>query len=369
MTDVSKNAYQPETVSSPGSTLAGLLEEQNIRQNELAVRMDVTPKFVNELVGGKVSISPGVALLLERTLGVPADFWLARDAQYQAFKARSEAYSELEAQSEWLQELPLKEMIRFDWIRKCTSPAAQVAECLQYFGVASASAWREQYVKRVQASTAWRISEQVTHAAGAIAAWLRQGELEASQVKCHPFDRELLIQVLDEVRTLTLESKPEIFIPALKELLAHCGVAVVLIPAPKGCPASGAVRWIAPQKALVQLSLRYKTNDHLWFTFFHECAHLLLHGKKMLFLEGANMSGSEEDEANLYASQRLIPQDEFDAFKRCTPTRENIINFAKRIGIAPGIVLGRMQKEDLIAWSKFYDLKIRYRWKEADDSD
>jgi HTH-type transcriptional regulator / antitoxin HigA len=89
----------------------------------------------------------------------------------------------------------------------------------------------------------------------------------------------------------------------------------------------------------------------------------------MLFLEGANMSGSEEDEANVYARQRLIPQDQFDAFKRLPPTRENIVDFARRIGIAPGIVLGRMQKEDLIAWSKFYELKIRYRWKHADDSD
>jgi HTH-type transcriptional regulator/antitoxin HigA len=347
--------------------LADLLEERGIRENELAVRMDVTPKFINELVAGKATISPSTALSLERTLDVPADFWLSRDAHYQGYLARLAAQAELEAQADCLDELPLKEMIKFGWIRAFTSATAQVSECLRYFGVTSAAAWREQYVKRVRGSAAWRISEQFKHAEGAIAAWLRQGEIEATRSNCMPFDRERLIQTLDEVRKLTLESDPEKFIPALQTILAACGVVVVFVRAPKGCPASGAVRWIAPQKARVQLSLRYKTNDHLWFTFFHECAHLLLHGKKMLFLEGTNMTGADEDEANAYARERLIPEAAFNSFKRVVASRARIVAFANQIGIAPGIVLGRMQKEKLVDWADFYDLKVRYQWKEPGD--
>jgi addiction module HigA family antidote len=361
------NAYEPVAVSPPGATLADLLEERSIRQKELAVRMDVTPKFINELIAGKASISPNVALSLERTLNVPADFWLARDAHYQAYLARVEAQTVFEAQAKWLDELPLKEMVSLGWVKKRASVADQVSECLQFFRVASATAWREQYVRRVRGSAAWRISQKVKHAEGAVAAWLRRGEIEASRCECAPFDRELLIKALDDARELTLESEPDKFIPTLKAKFAACGVVVAFVRAPKGCPASGAVRWIAPDRALVQLSLRYKTNDHLWFTFFHECAHLLLHGKKMLFLEGANMTGSDEDEANLYASQRLIPADEFENLRSMVPSRENIRAFAKRIGIAPAIVLGRLQKEDLVDWSKFNDLKVRYQWKDSDE--
>jgi HTH-type transcriptional regulator / antitoxin HigA len=361
------NAYEPVAVTPPGATLADLLEERNIRQKELAVRMNVTPKFVNELIAGKASISPNVALSLERTLGVPADFWLARDAHYQAYRARMEAQAGLEAQAKWLNELPLREMVGFGWVRKCASTAEQVSECLQFFRVVSATAWHEQYVRRVRGSAAWRISQKVKHAEGAIAAWLRQGEIEASRCDCAPYDRDRLIKALNDARELTLESDPDKFIPALKQKFAACGVVVAFVPSPKGCPASGAVRWIAPDRALVQLSLRYKTNDHLWFTFFHECAHLLLHGKKMLFLEGANMTGGDEDEANLYASQRLIPPEEFENLKLMIPSKEGIKVFAKRIGIAPGIVLGRLQKEKLVDWSKFNDLKIRYRWKDQDE--
>lgn len=368
MTEKGINAYQPASVSPPGATLADLLDERGIRQNELAVRMDLTPKFINELISGKVAISPHVALLLERTLDVPADFWLTRDALYQAYRARLTADAELDSQSDWLKELPLKEMIEFGWVRRCESLRAQIIECLKFFGVASPTAWREQYVKRVHGAAAWRISAQIKHAEGSIASWLRQGEIEALRIECKPFDRESLINELEQARAVTLEPDPEKFIPRLQSMFANCGVAVVFVRAAKGCPASGAVRWVAPDKAVVQLSLRYKTNDHLWFTFFHECAHLLLHGKKMLFLEGAkNLTGIDEDEANAFAAQRLIPQTAFTQFRALKPSRERILTFASQIGIAPGIVVGRMQKESLIAWSEFNDLKIRYAWRNSDE--
>jgi HTH-type transcriptional regulator / antitoxin HigA len=46
------------------------------------------------------------------------------------------------------------------------------------------------------------------------------------------------------------------------------------------------------------LSFRYKTNDHFWFSLFHELAHLLLHGKKSLFLEGCAEGFQPEQEAD-----------------------------------------------------------------------
>jgi addiction module HigA family antidote len=365
MPNTLSNSYLPSTVTPPGETLAELLEERGIRQNELAVRMDVTPKFINDLISGKASISPTVALSLERTLDVPADFWLTRDAHFQANRARLTSHEALKDQTAWLDELPLKEMIKFGWLQKCADAVTQVAECLRFFGVASASAWREQYVKRVQGAAAWRMSTQVKQAEGAIAAWLRQGEVVASQSECSPFDREKLTQALVTARGITLERDPQKFIPQLKTLFAACGVVVAFVRAPKGCPASGAVRWIAADKALVQLSLRYKTNDHLWFTFFHECAHLLLHGKKMLFLEGTDhISDDDEIQANEFARDRLIPRSEFESFKLMGYTAGEVAAFAARLGIAPGIVVGRLQKEKLVDWSKLNFLKVRYVWSD-----
>ena len=49
------------------------------------------------------------------------------------------------------------------------------------------------------------------------------------------------------------------------------------------------------------LSLRYKSNDQLWFSFFHEAGHLLLHGKRLFFLEvEEHLDGQEEEEADAF---------------------------------------------------------------------
>jgi hypothetical protein len=110
---------------------------------------------------------------------------------------------------------------------------------------------------------------------GAVATWLRKGELHAARSPCEPFNRHLFLEALNESRKLTVITDPDELIPRLETLFAKCGVVVAFVRAPKGCPVSGVVRWLSPQKALVQLSLRYKTNDSLWFTFFPEHVNVL----------------------------------------------------------------------------------------------
>jgi HTH-type transcriptional regulator / antitoxin HigA len=92
------------------------------------------------------------------------------------------------------------------------------------------------------------------------------------------------------------------------DLCAAAGVAVAFIPELKGCRACGVTRWLTPEKALIQLSLRYKTDDHLWFTFFHEIGHVLLHGKKEVFLEGDGIDNEKEKQAVAFHLNRSSPQ-------------------------------------------------------------
>ena len=90
---------------------------------------------------------------------------------------------------------------------------------------------------------------------------------------------------MEELRKLTNNADPEEFVTKSATVCASCGVAIVFAPTPKGCPASGARRWLSPDKALTMLSLRHNTNDHLWFSFFHEAGHIVVHEKKLLCLE------------------------------------------------------------------------------------
>jgi HTH-type transcriptional regulator/antitoxin HigA len=360
----SRQQYHPAVVTPPGDTIGELLEEREIRQAELATRMGVTPKFVNELVAGKATISPTTALALERALDVPADFWLVREARYQEARARAEAYRDLTASVSWLDDLPIRDMIKFKWIKNRPDKPSMVEACLHFFGVASVDAWRQQYIKQANTSAAYRASDKFRQNPGAVAAWLRMGEVCSAQIECAPFDREIFLAAMAEARKLTLESDPAVFIPQLRDLLASCGIALVILRAPKGCPLFGAVRWLSPQKACIQLSVRYLRSDSFWFTFFHECGHIALHGKKILFLEGKGMSGTEEDEANRFAADRLIQPGAWASFQPASITEQSIREFARTIGVDPGIVLGRLQKDLRVPWSRFNNLKARYEWKE-----
>jgi HTH-type transcriptional regulator/antitoxin HigA len=359
-----QNQYRPPTVSPPGDTLGELLEERSIRQIELAARMGVTPKFVNELVAGKATITPATALALERALDLPASFWLARDARYQEARARQESRAEMAADVAWLDELPLKDMCKFGWVKEQADKLSYVETCLQFFGVASVSAWRQFYVNQTTAAAAYRASEKLRSNPGAVATWLRKGELCAATIECAPFNRERFLETLAEARKLTLEADPREFEPVLIKSFAACGVAVVIMRAPKGCAIHGAVRWLSQHKALVQLSFRYLRNDIFWFTFFHECGHIALHGKKILFLENDEMTGVEEDEANQFAADRLISPTDWATFTPYVLTEPNIREFSARIGIAAGVVVGRLQYEKRVHPSRHNGLKVHYKWIE-----
>lgn len=234
-----------------------------------------------------------------------------------------------------------------------------MAEALKFFGVASVDAWRSKYADPL---AAFRASEKFDKQPGAVAAWLRHGERCADEIRTASFNKAKFKAVLECLRMLTNEADPDVFVPALVEACVVAGVAVVFAPAPSGCPVSGATKWIASDRALLMLSLRHKSNDHLWFSFFHEAGHLLLHGKKMLFIETKELDGVQEEEANRFAASVLIPK-RYETQLMLLDTAPAIRTFAEEVGVAPGIVLGRMQKDGLIPWkTKFNSLKERYQW-------
>ncbi|MCK6517201.1 HigA family addiction module antitoxin [Myxococcota bacterium] len=366
MTDTLQNEYRPSSVSAPGETLADLLEERRMTQAELATRMGRPTKTINEIIKGKAAITSETALQLERVLGTPARFWLAREANYQEALERRRQLDALAEEAPWLDELPLADMVRLGWVQRLKHLGAQVAECLTFFAVNSVAAWRTQYAGPL---AAFRASEKHEKKVGAVAAWLRQGEREAEGANTQPFDRAKFQAALGEVRALTREKNPEVFVPRLRALCAAAGVAVAFVPAPRGCPASGATRFLSPDKAMLLLSLRHKTNDHLWFTFFHEAGHLHLHSKKVLFvdLEGG-LNSAQEDEANHFARDLLIPP-QYTQTLRPLRSAAQVTAFAERVGVHPGIVVGRMQKEGWLPWTHLNGLKLRYTWAERGGPD
>jgi len=192
----------------------------------------------------------------------------------------------------------------------------------------------------------------------ATAAWLRIGELSAQKEKLPAFDKAAFRQTLMRLRALTL-SDPGDVRTGLAEECRKCGVAVVLVKELPGTCIHGAVRW-AGDAPVIQLICRYKVEDLFWFTFFHEAAHVLLHGKREVFLEDGEQNGEErkEKEANSFAENLLIPDSEWRRFQQAGDFSEPAVRaLATQVRISPGIVVGRMQHEKITPYSRLNHLK------------
>ena len=333
------------------------LEEVGMTQKELAVRLGRPPQAVNEIVRGKKAITPETALGLERVLGIPAAFWVNLEAGYRMTLARNKDRVGLADYEEWLQEFPVKVMETRGWIPTERDRSDKVRRLLEYFGVASISAYQEAVGFRITPGAAPKVSR------GALGAWLRKGELEAKDVETAPYDKARFRGALDEARGMTRQPASE-FQEPLRQICADAGVVVGIVPELPKSRANGATRWLTDDKALIQLSLRYKWQDVFWFTFFHEAGHLLKHRSRKIIVEGIN--GDSEDierEADEFAADFLIPPESWKEFtKSGSYSGSSVTRFADRLGVASGIVVGRLHKERRVPYNQLTSLKGLYQW-------
>ncbi len=354
-----QNEYQPDYVSPPGDTLAEVLESLNMTQVDLADRAGRPLKTINEIIKGKSALTPETALQFEKVLNIKASFWNNREKHYRTFLAAQGEMIKLEDNLDWLTSIPVNQMMKLEWIAKTKDKIEQLNSSLSFFGVAGPEQWKQIWSKPL---VAYRESKVFQTKLGALSAWLRKGEIEAKKIDCTEYNRSAFKNALIEARQLVKERDPDVFIPVLKEICAKCGVVVVFVPQMKGMTQSGATYWPKAKKAVIQLSLRYRTNDHLWFTFFHEAGHIFLH-KKLFIVEDINGNNEIEVEADRFASDSLIPAKLYRQFVKRNPTKSEILKFSRKADIDPAIVVGRLQHDKMIPFATtLNDLKISYQW-------
>lgn len=332
--------YRPDYAVPPGETLRDTIDALGMSQAELARRTGLSAKHVNQVIQGVVALTPDTALALEHVVGVPARMWNALEANYRQREARLRQEDLSEEDRTWLRSLPIKALVERGAIAATATEGRRYESMLAFFGVASRVAWNAVWLAP---DVAFRRSQVFAQEPGATAAWLRLGEIKASDVQVEAFDRTRFRAVLDEARGILLRH-PKHSVATVERLCAGAGVALVVVPEITGSRASGAARWLSPTKGLIQLSLRYAWEDAFWFSFFHEAAHLVLHGKREAFVDDRGSDDAQEVEADSLAASILIPQRHHAELRR-VQTLAEVQAFARRVALPPGIVVGRLQKD------------------------
>lgn len=319
-------------VTPPGDTLAEKLDEMGLDAKELASRTGYTPKTINELLTGKCRLTPEMAFNLELATEISQAAWLNLQMIYDEFLSRKKIEESLKNQSKWLKFFPTAELNPRNWIKDFNNKDNGVLPILKFFGISSPKAWKDYYYSN-RLKVAFRISLAETEDPYAASVWMRRGEILADQIqmekqndkkvrsaikKAMPQFVELARDDVESWEALKRNKalpKPKVgedFIDEgmrkLQELGAKLGIKVIYAQNFKSAPIHGMARWYK-DIPVIQLHDRFKDRKAFWFTFFHELGHIVLHGKKDIFIKNVyygNKNQQKDDEANMFAQKYML---------------------------------------------------------------
>lgn len=350
---------------SPGATVRAMMTTRAMLDGDVSARLDLTLDDLEDLIAGRTTIDPDLAQRLSEVFGPNAKFWLTRDTLYRQPRQPTPPDALSDQRSAFIARLPVSDMRKLGWIS--AYDRSNRDEIVLRFFEDDYGDWRRNGRDIVEA-VAFRTSPSHVADPAAVAAWLRQGVRRANDLECSSWNPNGLEQSLGEIRALSREKNPSVFFPQLKKIGQRFGVAIVCVRTPSGCRASGATHFSAAGTPIIQLSFRYRSDDHFWFTLFHEIAHLILHRSSPLFVEGADyISGEEEVEADRFAQSALIRPDYEEEMLTLGMNFKKVMRFARRAGVSAGIVVGQMQKRGMIRYDQLNFLKTRYDWSQIAD--
>ncbi len=347
-----------EYVIAPGETISELLETNCMTQLDLASKLGINKKTINEIIKGKAPITTATALKLEYVFHVPASFWNNLESNYREALERQKDIKSIKEDEKYLNNIPYAEMSKrkWDYIDKTRDSFEKVINLRKFFSVASLS-----FDTELKRKLAFRKSNNQNFSYESLYCWLRYGEIQSSKENYPKFNIEKLKEKIGDIRGLVSESFLEQY-NTIKSILKECGIALIYEPHLPNTYVNGVAYKVTSDKAIIMISDRGKKDDILWFTLFHEIAHLIKHSKKEVFVDLENTEMNDmESEADMFARNILIPNKPYNEFIKNTidVNEKTIRDFSNQINISPGILVGRLQTDGIIKQNQFNNLVTR----------
>ena len=352
-------------VAPPGDIVEEWLEEHHITQRELAARTSKSEKFVSQLINGKVALTADTAHDLSLVTGIGTDVWLRLEASYQAAAKRAEVAAS--AASESPVEAVLMTFLRKHGIVTAggRDKGTQTLQVFEYLRVSSMEGVAKLAARR---AVAFRTSAAFVPDAVATEVLLRLAHDQADLLPTPAYDESRLREAFPRLRALTVLDPARAALAARGELAA-CGVALVFVPSVPKAHCHGVTMWKG-ERVIVALSDRGKSEDHFWFTLFHELAHVLAGKRDEIYLDGVGDGDKPvwEVEADAFAAEALIPASE-EARLSAVASLQDAADLAAGLGVSPAIVVGRLQHLGLkpFSWGTGLKRRVKVEWTGTSD--
>lgn len=356
------NEYKNIVAFHPGYYIADIIEDMEISQAEFATRMGTTAKTLSQLVNGQANISNDLAKKLSTMLGTSVEIWQNLQNTYDRKLIEIQQTKDFDAQAKLADEIDYKYFVDVVGLPPATNTNDKVANLCKYFKVADLRIMLQpDFLVNFRTGSAYNSEKNVINSR----AWIQTAINISKNYETKPYSAEKLKKCLPELRGMTVKN-PDEFLPTMREIFAECGIAFVLLPHLRNSGVNGAVKWITDDRAVLAMNNRGLNADMFWFSLFHEIKHVLQQKIKTVFISSSleemlNIDYKLEIEADKFAANYLIPPADY---KRLSPSKyisdAEIIEFANEIGIHPGIVVGRLQHEGVIAQNRYSKLKEKY---------
>lgn len=363
---MNKIVYKELIAFHPGYYVKDLIDAQGMNQEELAKRLQTSGKYVSDLINGRVNLTEEMVLRLSIVFGTSTAMWLNLNKTFIEKKLEIESKIREGEECSLVKQIDYKFWVELNLVKPATKAIDKVRELQKYFKVSSLSVLQQRDFLVQYRTTVSEIKDINVINANA---WVQTALNLGAQTCVQPFDKKTLMSQLGKIREMTIQ-EPEIFYPKMKKILADCGVALVVLPNLKNCGVNGAVKWMSKDKVVLAINDRRKYADSFWFSLFHELGHVMQQRIKVLLisekqdcLETNELLQKLETEADNFAQNILIPQKEYQQFVEQTSyfDKNNITEFAEKLKIHPGIVVGRLQQDQRLRYdTTLNSLKVKY---------
>ena len=357
-----KKEYRDTIAFHPGYYVADIIDDMGISQAEFAFRMGTNTKTLSNLVNGKANITNDLAKKLSVMMGTSSELWLNLQ------KAYDEKLIDIQKQQDFDEQKSIAKQIDYQFfVKNIDLPATRkieekIANLCEFFKISDL-----RFLSQPDFLVQYRTGVSHVDEKNAInsKAWIQTALSIAMKNEINEFNADILKSYINELRSMTVQ-KPREFLPRMREIFEESGVSFVLLPHLRNSGINGAVKWINDKRVVLAINDRRQYADTFWFSLFHEIRHVMQQKITSTFISGSINDFIEyndvlEKDADKYAANILIPQAQLNAFNASKyTTDQEIIDFAKTIGIHPGIVAGRLQHEKIIPPNRCSELKEKY---------
>lgn len=349
-------------VGSPGEYIRQELKSRGWTQNDLAQILGRPLPTVNEIIQGKRAVMPEMAIALGGAFDTNPELWMHREAAYRLSLADNDA-SGVRSRARLHQIAPIKELQKRGWIRSGDDLAMIEADLKELLETSSLD-------DEPTLSVAMRKSAPDVELTPAQRLWCHRVRQIARSLVVGEFCTDRLSSCERELRKIAAYSQEVRKIPTI---LSSYGIRYVVVEPLSGGKIDGMTTWIDINKPVIAMSVRYDRIDNFWHTLCHELSHVR-HGDALsvdVFDDVIEPGGLPlhvkpltERRADKEAAEMLVPPEEMESFvRRVSPlySKERINQFANRIRIHPGVIVGQLQNRKEIGYGSNREMLVKVR--------